>query len=139
MKKVSVIIAVSFALIFSTFISAQAYEAIVGATGVLKYNKAKAFNGYTVISPMTNCKTTYLIDMEGNLVHKWETDYLPGLYAILLENGNLLRGGRLKGAPCGIGGTSGIVQEIDWDGNVVWEYKMMTPTEVQHHTFWRMP
>lgn len=139
MKRLALIIVLAVAFVFTSFISAQAYEAIVGATGVLKYNKAKVFNGYTLLSPMINCKTTYLIDMEGNLVHKWETEYPPGLYAILLENGNLLRGGRPKGAPCGIGGTSGIVQEIDWDGNVVWEYKMMTPTEVQHHTFWRMP
>ena len=47
---------------------------------------------------------------------------------MLLENGNLLAGGRggdvgkdLKNVA--IGGTSGIVQEIDWNGKVVWEYE----------------
>jgi len=138
MKKLFGVLIAVFFVVFS-LVPVHAYEAIVGPTGVLKYNKAKTYDGYTLFSPMSNSKTVYLIDMEGNMVHKWETDYLPGLYAILLENGNLLRGGRPDNPPCTVGGVGGIVQEIDWDGNVVWEYKMMTPTEVQHHTFWRMP
>ncbi len=120
-------------------VTANAYEAIVGPTGVLKYDSEKSYGGYTLFAPMIGCKTTYLIDMEGNLVHKWESEYTPGFYAMLLPNGNLLRGGVPKGGPCAIGGTAGIVQEIDWDGKVVWEYKMLTPTEVQHHCFDRMP
>lgn len=44
---------------------------------------------------MIGNKTTYLIDMEGNIVHTWDCEYAPGLYAELLPNGNLLRGGRI--------------------------------------------
>jgi len=121
------------------FITAPAYESMVGSTGVLKYDAEKSYGGYTLFSPMVNSKTTYLIDMEGNIVHKWDAEYAPGAYAILLPNGNLLRGGVLDNNPCPIGGSGGIVQEIDWDGNVVWEYTLMTPTEVQHHCFTRLP
>ncbi|NDV19849.1 hypothetical protein GO013_10495 [Pseudodesulfovibrio sp. JC047] len=139
-------------------VPAQAYESATGPTGVLKYTKGKAFEGYTLFSPMVGCKTTYLIDMEGNIVHTWDCDYRPGLYAELLPNGNLLRGGRVDqqkqleaklGKKLGkddpkkyvsVGGASGLVQEIDWDGNVVWEYKLAEPNkEIQHHTFHRMP
>lgn len=120
--------------------SAYGYEAIVGPTGVLKYDKEKSYGGYTLFAPMVDCKTTYLIDMEGNVVHKWESEYGPGAYAMLLPNGNLLRGGNLmKKRPTTIGGASGIVQEIDWDGKVVWEYPMNNDNEVQHHCFARMP
>jgi hypothetical protein len=85
-------------------------------------------------------KTTYLIDMEGYIVHKWKHKFPPGSHSMLLPNGNLLIAtGRTKEAPVGIGGTGGGVQELDWEGNVVWEYKMLSPTEVQHHTFWPMP
>jgi hypothetical protein len=119
--------------------SAFAYEAMVGPTGVLKYDKEKSYGGYTLFSPMDECKTTYLIDMEGNVVHKWETEYRPGMYAMLLPNGNLLRGGVLEKAPVSIGGAAGIVQEIDWDGNVIWEYKMHSSAEIHHHCFTRMP
>ena len=35
---------------------------------------------------------------------------------------------------------SGLVEEIDWDGNVVWRYKLWKKNkEVQHHTVHRMP
>lgn len=139
MKKRAVISLMVFALVLTGIGAAGAYEALVGPTGVLKYNAEKAYDGYTVFSPMFNCKTTYLIDMEGNLVHKWDTDYPPGLFGMLLPNGNLLRAGRMKEAPTTIGGTGGIIQELDWSGKAVWEYKLCTPTQIQHHTFCRMP
>ncbi|MBW1775498.1 MAG: aryl-sulfate sulfotransferase [Deltaproteobacteria bacterium] len=139
MKKLILGVLVLFVFLFTSIASTMAYEAMVGPTGVLKYDKAKSFGGYTLFSPMLGCKTTYLIDMEGNVVHKWDTDYGPGLYAILLPNGNLLRGASLKKKATTIGGAAGMVQEIDWDGKVVWEYKLSTPTEIQHHTFCRLP
>lgn len=114
------------------------YEAIVGPTGLLLYDKAKSYGGYTLISPMGS-RNVYLIDIEGYLVHTWKTAYTPGAYAMLLENGNLLRGGTLQGSPAPFGGAAGIIQEIDWDGKVVWEYKLMEPDEVQHHCFTRLP
>ena len=114
-----------------------AYEAIVGPTGVLLYDKENSYGGYTLFSPMGS-KTVYLIDIEGYVVHTWKTDYTPGSFAMLLENGNLLRGGTLQGAPAPIGGAAGLIQEIDWDGNVVWEYKLMNDNQVQHHCFARM-
>jgi hypothetical protein len=116
----------------------SAYEAIVGPTGVLLYDKDKSYEGYTLFSPMGN-KTTYLIDMEGYVIHTWEAEYTPGAYAALLENGNLLRAGSLRGSPATFGGVGGILQEIDWDGNVVWEYKLLNDNEVQHHCFARIP
>jgi outer membrane protein assembly factor BamB len=116
----------------------SAYEAIVGPTGVLLYDKENSYGGYTLVAPMGS-RTTYLIDIEGYVVHKWEAQYTPGSYAMLLENGNLLRGGTLQGAPAQFGGAGGIVQEIDWDGKVVWEYKLMNDKQVQHHCFARMP
>ena len=115
-----------------------AYEAIVGPTGVLLYDREKSYDGYTLFAPMGS-RTIYLIDMEGHIVHTWKTAYTPGAYAMLLENGNILMGGSLQGSPASFGGAGGIVQEIDWDGKVVWEYKLMTEDEVQHHCFARNP
>ncbi len=115
-----------------------AYEAMLGPTGVLFHDRDRAYEGYTLFAPMGS-KTVYLIDMDGYVVHRWQTGYTPGSYAMLLENGNLLRGGVLEGAPAPIGGASGIVEEIDWDGRVVWEYRLMTPDAVHHHCFARMP
>ena len=99
---------------------AKAVETMSTPTGVLIYDKEKALVGYTLISPMQST-SSYLLDMEGNVVHEWKSAGLPGLYAELLPNGNLLRGIRYeKKVP--FGGVSGGLQDIDWDGNVVWEY-----------------
>ena len=38
-----------------------------------------------------------------------------------------------------IGGAGGLLEEIDWNGKVVWSYKLCGPREVQHHCFSRMP
>lgn len=119
--------------------TAQAYEAMVGPSGVLKYEKGKAYEGYTLFAPTVKNKTTYLVDMEGNMVHKWESKYVPGLHAELLPNGNLLRAGRVDQKDVAIGGIGGILEEIDWNGKVVWEYRMADKDHYQHHTFYRMP
>lgn len=137
-KQIVVLTAAILAILFLGANTSDALEQLVGPTGVIRYSREKAFDGYTLVSPGFS-KTSYLLDMEGNVVHKWVTPYTPGLYGELLPNGNLLRGGRLDGVPVMFGGSSGIVQEIDWNGKVVWEWKEMSPTYVQHHTFCRMP
>ncbi len=118
--------------------SAHAYQALVGPTGVLLYKNSKAYDGYTVFAPLTS-KKTYMIDMEGNLIHTWESEYYPGLYAELLPNGNLLRAGRAAVINCGIDGVGGYLEEIDWNGKVVWSFKdMYNKNQVQHHCFSRL-
>ena len=116
---------------------ARAAETMSTPTGVLAYDKEKAQDGYTLISPMQST-SSYLLDMEGNVVHEWKTDGLPGLYAELLPDGNLLRGIRYeKKVP--FGGVAGGLQELDWDGNVVWEHRIYDDDRLSHHAFDRMP
>lgn len=106
--------------------SSLAVETLSTPTGVHVWNKYGAYDGYTLLSPnMTN--DVYLIDMKGDVVHTWHTAGKPGLYAELLPNGNLLRGIRYDPKYVPFGGVSGGVQEIDWDGNVVWEHKIHGP------------
>ncbi len=115
----------------------QAVEVFSTPTGVLAYDKTRTFEGYTLISPMIG-PVSYLIDMEGNIVHQWKTAGRPGLYAELLPNGNLLRGLRYDNK-VPFGGMTGCLQEIDWDGNVVWEYKIYDDEHLSHHAFERLP
>src|SRR5947209_7120069 len=84
----------------------QSAKAPKRGVGVL-VNEAGAFPGYTLISPLGS-KTTYLIDLEGRIVHTWEGASAPQLCGTLLPNGNLLR-------PCAKGlfipqGTGGRIQ-----------------------------
>ncbi len=97
-------------------------------------NLPGAFEGYTLFAPGTN-PGAYLFDMDGNLVHSWESEYIVGSSCYLLENGNLLYSCRGTG-PGAIGGR---IEEIDWDGNLVWEYDFPAGEYRFHHDIERLP
>ena len=103
-------------------------------TGVTTNQKFKASNGYTLISPL-GTKETWLIDMEGQLVHKWQMPSTPALYSELLDNGNLLYAGHLEDGPLStFEGSGGEILETNWDGETVWNYK----EPYLHHCFCRL-
>ena len=98
-----------------------------------------AFEGYTLLAPLRST-TTYLIDMDGRPVHRWESDAPPGNAAYLLENGNLLRAARVDDNPVfSGGGQGGRVQEMTWDGTVVWDYRFSSEEHLHHHDLARLP
>jgi hypothetical protein len=103
-------------------------------------NTPQASAGYTLIFPLQS-KNTYLIDINGNVVHTWTSKYDPGQEAYLLENGNLLRPAKVSDEEAlfaGAGG-GGRVQEFTWDGYLVWDYKFHNELQTQHHAITRMP
>ena len=69
------------------------------------------FDGYTLFQPLRSTNV-YLIDMAGNLSHKWETEYNTGQSVYMLENGNLLRAARAPdpSGPYRGAGEGGIIQ-----------------------------
>jgi hypothetical protein len=109
-----------------------------GAKPGVSLNDAKAYQGYTLVNPMKSTKV-YLIDMDGRVVHNWETDCTPAVSAYLLDNGNLLRPGSMgKGGPAAPG-AGGRVQEYAWDGSKVWDYTFVRKDFYPHHDILRLP
>jgi hypothetical protein len=107
----------------------------------LSINDPRAYQGYTLLAPLMTTKI-FLIDMQGKLVHEWNTKATPGASTYLLENGHLLRTGTLMGEEQKFGGgpgAGGRVQELDWDGNVLWDYKLFTTKQLPHHDVTRLP
>ena len=75
----------------SSNVSAQlATASSRGGTTHLTVNDPRAFRGYSLVAPM-NSTTTYLVDMDGRVVHTWKSDYTPAMSAYLLDNGHLRR------------------------------------------------
>lgn len=101
--------------------------------GLTLFRPDKASHGYTLFTPMTGM-ATYLIDMNGAIVHRWNLPARPGSYGYLLDNGHLLVNLRTGDEPAPFGGRGGRLLELDWDGAVVWAY--VEPT--LHHDFYRM-
>jgi hypothetical protein len=107
----------------------------------LSINDPKAFRGYTVLNPM-NTKKTYLVDMEGRVVHSWQSDYNSMHAAYLLESGNLLRSAVLEVEDRAFGagpGASGRIQEFAWGGELVWDFKYHNAKQFPHHDVAKLP
>src|SRR5690606_29636186 len=101
----------------------------------LLVNEAGAQPGYTLFAPL-NATTTYLIDLEGNVVRTWESGFVPGAWVYFTEDGHLLRGGREPeplGFSGGIGGQGGRFQKFTFDGELVWDYALNTEQRLSHH------
>ncbi|MCB0700237.1 MAG: aryl-sulfate sulfotransferase [Chitinophagales bacterium] len=96
-------------------------------------NTPQSYDGYTLFAPIDS-KETYLIDNCGRKVHSWTSQYNPGHSCYLLENGMLLRAGRMSGV-----GAGGIVEMIDWNSNVVWSYSTTGVYGSQHHDIEPLP
>jgi hypothetical protein len=108
--------------------------------------------GYTLLTPHGD-SSSYLIDIDGRVVHRWTFSHIKPGYGRLLDNGNLMMSGsHVDQAPAPpdeptkappplaqhvtrLGGYHTNLIEVDWHGNVVWEYE----NPFQHHDFCRLP
>lgn len=103
--------------------------------GVTLHDPFKSDNGYTLIWPNYS-KNMWLIDIKGHIINRWKLPYIPAGHGKLLENGNIFFGGQLKthkelGLPVEFCAIGGILMEVDWDGNVLWQ----TEVPYQHHDY----
>ena len=109
-----------------------------GVKGVI-VNTEQAEPGYTLIAPFTDPQA-YLIDIEGTIVKKWRVTHRPGFTAYLLEDGCFLR--TTCRAPVTFSaarGATGGIQKLDWDGNVVWDYRLPPEMGIAHHDLEVLP
>ena len=105
--------------------------------GLIHYSPQHSYRGYTLFATHRGSYHANLIDMEGRVCHRWHSTEGIG-YCYLLPNGNLL----LRASPPPDGGpvASGdgayeALLELDWESNVVWEYR----DPMLHHDFERLP
>ncbi len=104
-------------------------------TGVVKWDREKAFDGYTFFAS-SHAQKAFLMDMEGQIVHEWavpfrkawptsphlgrlvDDSFIAWRKAILMPNGDVIVDVIGQGAaPWGYG-----LMKIDKDSNVVWTF-----------------
>lgn len=102
-------------------------------------NDSTALNGYTLFAPL-NATETFLIDNCGELVNKWSASpYKPGPAVYLLEDGSLLKTGKINTGTIITGGSGGQLERYNWDDSLTWSYTFDGPTFRQHHDITPLP
>ena len=112
----------SLAMFLLMIIVVQAQESFLVPTETRYWDQSKAYNGYTLFGTRG---TSYLIDMEGHLIHTWN----------LGTNPRFTEAGTLLDAVGGNPSNSNVWKELDWDGNVVWQYTETRSGYYPHHDF----
>ena len=107
----------------------------------LKLRTPGASEGYTIVEPLRS-KDTHLVDLDGKVVHTWHSEYVPAAWVDVYDDGTLLRGGQKdpeKRVRFHAGGIGGVLEEISWDGKVLWTYELATDAMRMHHDIERLP
>ncbi|HJM58668.1 MAG TPA: aryl-sulfate sulfotransferase [Planctomycetota bacterium] len=98
-----------------------------------------AVDGFTLIAPLRST-TTWLVNMQGEEVHRWESKYTAGNSAYLLEDGSLLRCGKdTEPSSFHGGGQGGIVERFSWEGELLWTLDMSSEDHLHHHDIEPLP
>jgi len=108
-------------LFFYAF-SVVAQECFMIPTETRYLDASKTFDGYTLFGTGGR---TYLIDFEGHVIHTWNIGTSPRF----TEAGTLLDA--VGGNPSG----QSTWKELDWSGNVVWQYTESRSNYHPHHDF----
>ena len=130
--------AIQYMLMVVGFLMTAGGAMAQGQTVGLFVNQDEAFEGYTLLAPLFH-NTTYLINNDGEVVHKWTHALRPAGATYLLPDGNLFRGSLTINPALNFGGLGGTIQEVDWEGNIVWEFVYSDSLHALHHDTARLP
>ncbi|MFI7002622.1 aryl-sulfate sulfotransferase [Nocardia sp. NPDC050175] len=102
-------------------------------TGLIGIDTALASPGYTLYAPLAGRGLVELVDLAGEVVHRWQLPYRPGRHARLLADGSLAYNGATLARPALFamwrkysGGSMG---RYDKDGTLLSEHR----DDFQHH------
>lgn len=83
--------------------------------------------------------TARLLDENGNIAHQWSMSDDNGYAMDIKDNGNLVRSVKNNGNQMNGAAVAGKIQEVDPNGNTVWEFTYSSSTYVSHHDICLMP
>lgn len=107
--------------------------------GVVARDDARVSPGYTLFTPFS--RDTYLVDLDGRVVHSWVGSRSSAM-VYLLPNGHLLRDGSEDTANTlfRAGGAAGHVEVVTWDNEPVWSFSYQPyDAHLTHHDMEPLP
>lgn len=114
------------------------FQSLAQTVGLIQHLPQSLDDGYVLFAPIGS-NTTYLINKCGQEVHSWNSLYKPGQAVYLLPDGSLLHSGNANNTTFNAGGKGGVIEKIDWIGNVTWSYSVSDATRCQHHDVKALP
>ncbi len=91
-----------------------------------------------LIAPLES-EFVYLVNPAGKVMHQWKFE-VTGSNAYLFPDGTLMRSAQEPEIKHFDGrGSAGRIQKVDWDGNLLWDFKYASSTHLQHHDFELLP
>ena len=111
----------STCFIFLT-IALWAQESFMIKTETNYWDATRTYDGYTLFGTRG---TSYLIDFEGHVIHTWNIGTNP----------RFTEAGTLLDAVGGNPSSQNTWKELDWNGNVVWQYTESRTNYHGHHDF----
>ncbi len=109
-------------LIFLFPLALLSQECFMVPTETRYWDASKAYNGYTLFGTRG---ASYLVDMEGHVIHTWP----------LGTNPRFTEAGTLLDAVGGNPSNQNTWRELDWNGNTVWQYSESRTNYHGHHDF----
>jgi hypothetical protein len=97
-----------------------------------------AFDGYVLYNLM-NQTTSRLVNAQGQIVKTWNCPSTYSYAMAMKPNGNIVRTAVNNGNAINTAAVSGLVQELDANGAVVWSFTYSTADHVTHHDMCLMP
>jgi len=103
-------------------------------------NTGESFEGYTLYVPLRGSETL-LLNMQGEVVHKWTSEHQPSNCAYLMPNGDLIRAGKVLGNEVfgSRGPSGGRVERFNWEGERLWDFVYSNDQHHQHHDIEPLP
>lgn len=148
MTKFRVFLLLCLTAMFSSFVVAQDNSGGLGAPSPdrpvgLTVTSDNVQDGYILV-PIIQSKEILLYDNEGNVVHKWIGDTYTGASVYLNAEGNLIRTVSLDdnfdfGFNGQWGFVNGAIEEVNWDGEVIWRFDYASEDYIGHHDIEIMP
>ena len=91
-----------------------------------------------LIAPLIS-EYVYLVDANGKIKHQWKFN-VTGNNAYLYPDGTLMRLSQEPETSLFDGrGSAGRIQKVDWEGNLLWDFKYASKDHLQHHDFELLP
>lgn len=115
-------------------------HALLGGLTVLLCAAAhgQAFDGFALYN-LTNNTTARLINAQQQIAYTWNCPTSFSYAMALKPNGNLVRSCVNTGNQLNVAAGSGKVQELNPQGQVVWEFVYSSADYITHHDFCLMP